>query len=240
MWQTDRQTDGRTDRRTKWSLSGAPLCWRHNKCVNTKIYVHFISLTTAIWRLQKTLFITKKKHTHTHKTQCRDNGLFIETNHTNVKDLLEKLLLYNYRCRKSWKRPFFSVFTAKNLSEPLNTYPTYILCRLRSIAARSNHFVRRLSVRPSFCLSGSHTVLVVTLSWLSSIAMFRRWHMHSSDPNAATIFFFIYKEQLISRGNAFKNIERVFKTDQSYPKYYFLGHRSQRLQWPIVITRCPA
>ena len=26
MWQTDRQTDGR---RTKWSLSGAPLCWRH-------------------------------------------------------------------------------------------------------------------------------------------------------------------------------------------------------------------
>ena len=32
VWQTDRQTDGQTDRRrTKWSLSGAPLCWRHKK-----------------------------------------------------------------------------------------------------------------------------------------------------------------------------------------------------------------
>ena len=42
-------------------------------------------------------------------------------------------------------------------------------CRLRSIAAHGNHFVRRLSVRPSVCvsvrLSGSHTFLVVTHSY---------------------------------------------------------------------------
>ena len=32
-------------------------------------------------------------------------------------------------------------------------------CRLRSIAAHRDHFVRRLSVRPSFCQSGSPTFL---------------------------------------------------------------------------------
>ena len=32
------------------------------------------------------------------------------------------------------------------------------LCRLQSIAAHRDHFVRRLSLRPSVCL-------VVTLSW---------------------------------------------------------------------------
>ena len=37
------------------------------------------------------------------------------------------------------------------------------LCRLRSIAAHRDHFVRRLSVR----LSGSHTFLVVTHSYVS-------------------------------------------------------------------------
>ena len=45
------------------------------------------------------------------------------------------------------------------------------LCRLRSIAAHRDHFVRRLSVCPSFCLSvrlsGSHTFLVVTHSYVS-------------------------------------------------------------------------
>ena len=43
------------------------------------------------------------------------------------------------------------------------------LCRLRSIAAHRDHFVWRLSVSMSvhlsLCLSGSHTFLVVTLSW---------------------------------------------------------------------------
>ena len=37
------------------------------------------------------------------------------------------------------------------------------LCRLRSIAAHKDHFVRRLSV----CLSGSHTFLVVMHSYVS-------------------------------------------------------------------------
>ena len=37
------------------------------------------------------------------------------------------------------------------------------LCRLRSIAAHRDHFVRRLSV----CLSGSHTFLVVTHIYVS-------------------------------------------------------------------------
>ena len=43
------------------------------------------------------------------------------------------------------------------------------LCRLRSIAAHRDHFVRRLSVClcPSVCLSGSHTFLVVTHSYVS-------------------------------------------------------------------------
>ena len=40
------------------------------------------------------------------------------------------------------------------------------LCRLRSIAAHSDHFVRHLSVRLSVCLSVRACVCpVVTLSW---------------------------------------------------------------------------
>ena len=50
-------------------------------------------------------------------------------------------------------------------------YRLNFLCRLRSIAAHRDHFVRRLSVRPSVCLSvclsGSHTFLVVTHSYVS-------------------------------------------------------------------------
>ena len=44
------------------------------------------------------------------------------------------------------------------------------LCRLRSIAAHRDHFIQRLCVCP-----------VVTLSWKSCIAVFRRRHMHSSE-----------------------------------------------------------
>ena len=54
----------------------------------------------------------------------------------------------------------------------VSRYP--FLCRLRSIAAHRDHFVQRLSVRPSICLSaclsvclsGSHTFLVVTHSYV--------------------------------------------------------------------------
>ena len=41
----------------------------------------------------------------------------------------------------------------------------FFLCRLRSIAAHRDHFVGRLSV----CLSGSHTFLVVTHSYVSQV-----------------------------------------------------------------------
>ena len=46
-------------------------------------------------------------------------------------------------------------------------YENTLLCRLRSIAAHRDHFVRRLSVRPCVCLSSSHTFLVVTHSYVS-------------------------------------------------------------------------
>ena len=60
----------------------------------------------------------------------------------------------------------------------LGILPFWFLCPLRSIAAHWDHFVRRLSVRPSVCVC---VCPVVTLSWLSRIAMFRRRHMHSSE-----------------------------------------------------------
>ena len=41
------------------------------------------------------------------------------------------------------------------------------LCRLRSIAAHRDHFVRRLSVHLCVCLSGSQTFLIVTHSYVS-------------------------------------------------------------------------
>ena len=42
-----------------------------------------------------------------------------------------------------------------------------LLCRQRSIAARRDHFVRRLSVCVCVCLSDSHTFLIVTHSYVS-------------------------------------------------------------------------
>ena len=44
--------------------------------------------------------------------------------------------------------------------------PLVFLCRLRSIAAHRDHFVRPLSVSLSVCLSGSHTFLVVMHSYV--------------------------------------------------------------------------
>ena len=46
---------------------------------------------------------------------------------------------------------------------PVTEYYNRFLYRLRSIAAHRDHFVRRLSV----CLSGSHTFLVVSHSYVS-------------------------------------------------------------------------
>ena len=62
------------------------------------------------------------------------------------------------------------------------------LCRLRSIAAHLDNFVRGLSVRLSICLSlclsGSHTLLVVTHSYVSQA------NMHSSE--CCHYFLYIY------------------------------------------------
>ena len=44
---------------------------------------------------------------------------------------------------------------------------TPFLCRLRSIAAHRDHFVRRLSVCACVCLFDSHTFLIVTHSYVS-------------------------------------------------------------------------
>ena len=44
--------------------------------------------------------------------------------------------------------------------------PFWFLCRLRSIAAHRDHFVRRLSVCVSVRVSGSHTFLLVTHSYV--------------------------------------------------------------------------
>ena len=42
-----------------------------------------------------------------------------------------------------------------------------LLCRMRSIAAHRDHFVRRLSVCACVCLSDSHTFLIVTHSYVT-------------------------------------------------------------------------
>ena len=68
------------------------------------------------------------------------------------------------RTCKSSKQPTKQISRTTNKTKSL-VY--YILCRLRSISAQRVHFFRRLSVRPSLCLSGSHTFLVVTHSYVS-------------------------------------------------------------------------
>ena len=65
----------------KNGLSGATLLFSKNKCGNTKIYVHFIALTTAIQ--------IAKEDFH-QLTQCCDNVLFMKKKlHTNTQS--EKL-----------------------------------------------------------------------------------------------------------------------------------------------------
>ena len=62
--------------------------------------------------------------------------------------------------------------TGKDATKPraLRLLGQWFLCPLRSIAAHRDHFVRRLSVRPSVCvcvcLCGSHTFFVVTHSYV--------------------------------------------------------------------------
>ena len=63
--------------------------------------------------------------------------------------------------------------------KPFEDNRDQLLCRLRSIAAHTNHFLQRLSVCLSVCvcvhMSGSHTFLVVTNSYvLQATHAFRR------------------------------------------------------------------
>ena len=57
-------------------------------------------------------------------------------------------------------------------------YFVWLLCRLRSIAVQRDHFVWSMSVCPPVCPS---VYPVVTLSWSSRKAVFRRRNMHSSE-----------------------------------------------------------
>ena len=63
------------------------------------------------------------------------------------------------------------------------------LCRLRSIAAHSDHVVWRLSVCPSVRLC-VFVCRVVTFSWYSRIAMFRRRQIHFSECCHYVLFSF--------------------------------------------------
>ena len=73
---------------------------------------------------------------------------------------------------------FCQIYSIQGVYDEHATFPLgfqygfkYLLCRLRSITAHRDHFVQHLYVCVSVCLSGSHT----------RIAMFRKWHMHSSE-----------------------------------------------------------
>ena len=73
-----------------------------------------------------------------------------------------------------------------------------LLCGQRSIAAHRDHFVRRLSVHPSVCpsvcLSGSHTFLVVTHSYVLQVT-------HASLRMLPLFFFFFWMEGKFKIGN---------------------------------------
>ena len=67
--------------------------------------------------------------------------------------LLLKFVLYEF---------FFQIYNRRSI-----LYNAPFLCRLRSIAAHRDHFVKRLSVCMSVCMSVSHTFFVVKLSFVS-------------------------------------------------------------------------
>ena len=91
---------------------------------------------------------------------------------------------HNYQSHRYWG----NIYCPKN---EFQSDSFRFLCRLWSIAAHRDHFVWRLSVRPSVhrsvCLSGSHTFLVVMHSY-----MFRRRHMHSLECCHYVVISFTY------------------------------------------------
>ena len=103
------------------------------------------------------------------------------------------------------------MFSQQKFTLSFYIYPIYFLCRLWKIAAHRDHSVRHLYVRPSVRPSGSHTFLVFTHSYVSQ----------ATHAFLGMLPLFLNKEQQISRGDAFKNIERVFTIEQNYPNQYF-------------------
>ena len=65
--------------------------------------------------------------------------------------------------RPGLRPPVFCTFLLHGSTYWAEILHMTLLCRLRSIAAHRDHFVRRLSVCACVCLSGSHTFLIVTL-----------------------------------------------------------------------------
>ena len=65
----------------------------------------------------------------------------------------------NVKKRQNWKK--FFCYSPSIIDQHISNL--WFLCRLRSIAAHRDHFVRRLSVCACVCLSDSHTFLIVTL-----------------------------------------------------------------------------
>ena len=84
-----------------------------------------------------------------------------------------KLFLFKFWRLKTEKAKSLCSSTPDNKNSELLNQPRGMLipflCRLRSITAHKDHFVQRLSVRPSVCLCGSHTFLVVTHSYVSQV-----------------------------------------------------------------------
>ena len=88
-----------------------------------------------------------------------------------IKDFIQNMICWTWRQNFAWG--WGQKLCDRVLESDLSRVGVYksFLCRLWSIAAHRDHFVRGLSVcvsvRLSVCLSSSHTFLVVTHSYVS-------------------------------------------------------------------------
>ena len=118
------------------------------------------------------------------------------------------------------------------LFHSLFKFYTQFLCRLRSIAAHRDHFVRRLSVR----LSVSHTFLVVTHSYVSQatyafFGMLPLCLKYFSEYNAA------FKVEISRKSKAFlRVIERKTCKCEIFYKRWVLMFKSACSEWLIGNT----
>ena len=95
----------------------------------------------------------------------KNSNTFYEIFHCKT----ERKYLKNISCEK-FEIPRFSPFQFIPLGHQSFAY--YLLCRLRSIAAHRDHFVRRLSVCACICLSDSHTSPHIGITDLSGVVCF--------------------------------------------------------------------